>query len=344
MSDIQEQEEDFHIEKASKWTVYFLIDLRVLFIISYVYISVIYLISTTANSEANADINSMQLFNITSLPNHTNVKVSYIDDALLWSCRNLSVTKSYYKYLYIMLFTAFAVTMMFLVITKLTILFGNRAGISHLWKIAAVQYLRDSVQTIPCVRPVYITDPIAISAMNVISPDSVVRDHDSDNNPDLGLAKRYLNLLKKYESKRFFTDKVCNKSTSKSTEKQKLVSQITYFNRCRLVNIFISVIYMLIIVSLAFMSYDLHALSCIAETSDEFIDYDPFTNTVELRYSDNMKSFQQTIVFFILMFSLLYLLNAGSFYLCNSIIIKNMKPLVRIHFNDDQIQYDGTDV
>ena len=124
---IQEQEEDFHIKRASKWTVYLLVDLRIVFIISYVYISVLYLISTIANSEANTDINSMKLFNVTSQPNHTNVIaiVSYIDDALLWSCRNLSVTKDYYKGLYSMLFVAFAVTMIFLTITKLTIFFGN---------------------------------------------------------------------------------------------------------------------------------------------------------------------------------------------------------------------------
>ena len=138
----QDQEEEFQIDKASKWTVYFLIDLRVLFIITYVYISVIYSISTTANSEANADVNSMILFNVTSQPNHTNVMVSHIDDALLWNCRKHSVTKEYYIGLYYMLLAAFTAILVMLTITKLAILIGNRRGISHLWKIAVVQYLQ----------------------------------------------------------------------------------------------------------------------------------------------------------------------------------------------------------
>ena len=342
---IQEQEEDFHIERASKWTVYFLVDLRIVFIISYVYISVLYLISTTANSEANADINSMKLFNVTSQPNHTNVIVTYIDDALLWSCRNLSVTKDYYKGLYSMLFAAFAVTMIFLTITKLTIFFGNRASISYLWKIAVVQYLQKP--TIQHLRSIY-RDAIKRDLDG--NPDVRSRngrDPDHDDDPDVRLAEESLNLIKTYKSKRSFTDKVCNKCSTndkhstnkesvctKCTVKQKAVSKVKFFDRIRMANLLISVILKLIIVPLAFMSYDLHALSCIVETTDEFINYDPLTNTVELRYSDNMKLFRYIILFGILLPSLLvFLINAVCFYLCNSIIINNMKPLVSAYFN-----------
>ena len=324
---IQEQEEDFHIERASKWTVYFLIDLRVVFIISYVYISVIYLISTTANSEANADVNSMQLFNITSQPNHTNVIVSHIDDALLWSCRNLSVTKSYYKGLYAMLFTAFTVIMIFLVITKLTILFGNRTDFvfSRLWKIAAVQHLQDVIPKIQH-PPLIVRDHNNVR--NVRNP---ARNHNNESeDPDIDVAEKCLDLLKKYESKKFHihTD---NKSINEDSENQKVVSVIQQFNWCRLGTLFISVILTLIIIPLAFMSYDLHALSCLVETSDEYIDYDSLTHTVELRYSDNMLLFRKTIIGFIILFSLLFLLNAGCFYLSNSIIINHMKLLVKKH-------------
>ena len=56
------------ITKASKWTIFFLIDLRAVFTIIYVYISVVNLISTTANSEATRDSNSMASFNVT--PEH----------------------------------------------------------------------------------------------------------------------------------------------------------------------------------------------------------------------------------------------------------------------------------
>ena len=135
---LQDAEENFHIDKVSKWTVYFLIDLRVLFIITYVYITVFRLISTNAHSEARDDVNSMELFNVTSHPNHTNATVSYIDDAVLWNCRKQSVTKKYYVGLYAMLLSTLAATVIFLVITKLAILFYNNNEINYLRKIAIV--------------------------------------------------------------------------------------------------------------------------------------------------------------------------------------------------------------
>jgi len=44
--------ENQKINKASKWTIFLLVDLRTVFIITYVFITVVNLISATANSEA----------------------------------------------------------------------------------------------------------------------------------------------------------------------------------------------------------------------------------------------------------------------------------------------------
>ena len=106
------------VEEYQKYSGYFLIDIKVTFIMTYVYISVINLISTTANNEANQDTESPLLFNVTSRPEHTSVSVESIDDATLWSCREQSSTSSYYVTLYWMLLATFSVTMLFYVVSK----------------------------------------------------------------------------------------------------------------------------------------------------------------------------------------------------------------------------------
>ena len=149
-------------------------------------------------------------------------------------------------------------------------------------------------------------------------------------------------MLKTYESKRFFSDKVCNECTNKEpiancpkcTKNEATISQVKRFNALRIIALLISVFLLPSTVFLAFTSYDLHALSCIVEPSEEFINYDPSTNTVELRYSDNILWFRRIIVGFIILFSLVLLINAGCFYLCNSIIINNLKPRVNIYLNE----------
>ena len=93
------------VDKASKWTVFILVDLKIVFIITFVYISVVNLISTTANNEASTDVNSNNTFTVTA--EHRNVNISFIDDAVLWNCRDHSETKRYYQVLYLMLIVSF---------------------------------------------------------------------------------------------------------------------------------------------------------------------------------------------------------------------------------------------
>ena len=133
-------------DKAAKWTIFLLVDLRVMFIITYVYVTVVNLISTTANSEASEDIYSTVLFNVTSQPNHTNVNVSSIDDAILWNCRDHSVTKHYYRGLYWMLISAFSGTILAFIFTKFTIVCGSEHGCPYLWRIAVIEYLQQKIK------------------------------------------------------------------------------------------------------------------------------------------------------------------------------------------------------
>jgi len=47
------------VRKYQKWTGYFLIDIKIIFIITYIYISMVNLISTTTNNEVNQDIQNL---------------------------------------------------------------------------------------------------------------------------------------------------------------------------------------------------------------------------------------------------------------------------------------------
>ena len=132
------------VDKVSKWTVFLLVDLKIVFIITFVYISVVNLISTTANNEASTDVNSNNTFTVTT--EHTNVNVSFIDDAVLWNCRDHSQTKRYYQVLYSMLIGSFGFALVTFTIVKLNILFSAIHGHTYLWHIAIVQSIRKEIQ------------------------------------------------------------------------------------------------------------------------------------------------------------------------------------------------------
>ena len=130
------------VDKASKWTAFFLVDLKIVFIITFVYVSVVNLVSTTANNEASTDVNSNSTFTVTT--KHGNVNVSFIDDAILWNCRDHSETKRYYQILYWMLIVSFGLALVTLTIVKWNILCNAMHGHTYLWYIAVVNCIRNS--------------------------------------------------------------------------------------------------------------------------------------------------------------------------------------------------------
>ena len=80
-----------NVDGKYPWTIYFLVDLKVVYIMTYAFITIVNLISSTANSEAFSDRNSMMLLNVSS--DYMNVNVTSINDAILWNCRRFSETK-----------------------------------------------------------------------------------------------------------------------------------------------------------------------------------------------------------------------------------------------------------
>ena len=136
------------VEKYQKWTGYFLVDIKIVFIITYVYITVVNLISTTANNEANQFAENPMEFNVTSRAEHTNVVVNYIDDAVLWNCREHSLTRNYYATLYWMLLTMFIVTLLFYSASKCLAMWNitSSDSLNDLWHIGILQELKERIK------------------------------------------------------------------------------------------------------------------------------------------------------------------------------------------------------
>ena len=150
-----------NISEKYSWTIYFLVDLKIVYILTYAYISIVNLISSTAKGEATSDTESLVLFNVTLFPEHRNVEVASISDAILWNCRNQSVTNHYYKFLYRVLIIIMSAALGGFLVSKLIALFTvsclckecsssccacifNDYGLTKLWHIAILEQLRDS--------------------------------------------------------------------------------------------------------------------------------------------------------------------------------------------------------
>ena len=268
MADAMELQND-KVDKASKWTIYFLVDLRVVFIITYVYISVVNLISTTANVQATTHAESTSTFNVTSHPSHINVSVSFIDDALLWNCRKQSETKVYYEGLYWMLVAAFIVTLLSLAIAKCVIIYGASHEDCYLRRIAIMQCLQDRQS-----------------------------------------SGRHGSQSFKQKCKEFLSE--CPDEYWRNM-------------LCRKMSLTLSVIIITTAMILGGLFYDLHLLSCILEPSEESIEYNTTTQTVELRFSDNLSHSQTAVGAISFFLGIAFLLNCFLFYYCTFWVVNGWK-------------------
>ena len=279
------------VQKASKWTTYFLIDLQIVFIITYVYISVNNLISTTANNEATDDTNSMTYFNVTSKFEHTNVEISFIDDAVLWNCRKHSVTKNYYKGLYWMLISAFFATLVAFTAAKLAILCGAKHGKPFLWQIAVMRNLQEEVQ-----------DQVSSTKYNI--EEANIR------------ALYYKTLLEiDYYKKR--------------DHKLRHNNSIDAYNFFRVMTLFISAICLPLVMWLSFLSYDLHPLSCISEPLEESIRYNKTSEEVHIDFSEGILNYQKVTTGIIIVLGTLLMVNMLCFFCFSYCIVHIFKKQVK---------------
>ena len=115
------------------------------YIITYAYITIVNVISSTANSEATDDKQSMMNFNVSD--KYTDVPVTGINDAILWNCREKSLSIFYYRSLYVMAIGALAAALVGFCLAKFfTICISSRKyALKLLWQIAGLQYLKDKM-------------------------------------------------------------------------------------------------------------------------------------------------------------------------------------------------------
>ena len=139
-----------NFDEKNKGTIKFLVDVKVVYIFTYIYVSVVNLISTTARTEALDDEDCNRTYNLSPLPEHTNVQVRLIGNAVLWSCRDESPTQYYYQLLYKMLFIVLAVALIGFFIAKLialmTVLCNTRYALNKLWHLAIISELIEKVK------------------------------------------------------------------------------------------------------------------------------------------------------------------------------------------------------
>ena len=139
-----------HAKDISKLSNFILIDIRVLFIVVSVYTTVAAVISTTAHNEATKDTTSERAFNITVQPEHADLIVREVSNAILWNCRQKSVTHSYYKALYFILFASFIAIMVVFIGARLSVMCGWRyrlgANLQNiLWRLVLVKRVKQLI-------------------------------------------------------------------------------------------------------------------------------------------------------------------------------------------------------
>ena len=290
------------------WTIYFLVDLKVVYIMTYAFITIVNLISSTANSEALSDRNSMMLLNVSS--KYMNVNVTSINDAILWNCRKFSETKSYYQFLYWMLLLALIVALTGFFAIKFIILitvsngFGYKCcscrystfkhGLTKLWHIAICQHLINPVSN-NCVK----------------GPDN----QGTSTREDQTSASKFANVE--------FYNNLFKKDIPDS-----IIDDIEEFggckNCCRSTIPYILLTLLVIILFLAYLSFDLHPLACITK-SEEHITYDHDKNAVELEFSDELSTYQTIAGYLCLGLGLIFLICVKIFFLCTKLVVNDMQ-------------------
>ena len=292
------------IDKAAKWTIFLLVDLRVVFIITYVYVSVVNLISTTANSEASEDIHSTKLFNVTSQLEHTNVNVSFIDDAILWNCRDHSATKHYYRGLYWMLISAFLGTIGVFLFTKIIITCGSTHGLLYLWRLAIIEYLQQ--QNLMKLEGNKKSELIETCKKLLNENDPLKEVEDNNNNANINCLKCY----------RYF----------------------------RVACLFLSIAVLVTGIVLTFLFYDLHPLSCIHGQREQYYDYEEKSGSVKISFSNGILLTQMAVAGILPVLALVFILNALAFYFCSIHIIVIFTEHVKQKLSIDQDVTDGSAV
>ena len=247
-------------EELSRLANFILIDIRLIFIIVSVYITISTAITTTANNEAANDTSGNRDFNVSSRSDHQNLQVSHVTNAVLWNCREKSVTNQYYKVLYGLLFTAFSLILLVFIVTRLSVLCGNiseeLANLKQaLWRIQLLKYMRKQV-------------------------------------------KRYKNELDKlykqeelfdWFSKEWIRNHHIGNEESTRHHKKINVSKIHF---SMLIIPFFEALFLIVALPFMLTTYDLNPIGCLVGPDEDAIEYDNVTGKVHLQFTVSVLNYQ----------------------------------------------------
>lgn len=283
---------------ASKYplTIYFLIDVRVVYILTFAYITAVNLISSTASIHASADKSKTTQFDVSS--KYMNVNVTSINDAVLWNCRKLSPNSNYYKSLYKTMIITMAVLLAGYFLIKVFALlvisnnFGCKCckscrdsslkhGLTKLWHMAIHQKLVDLLSR---------------------SQKAGTEKYSSND------AVAYDKLL----------DEKIRSDIAKKVNK--------WNNCCRLIIPYILLFLLVAILCMAYLSFDLHPLACILEPEEELITYKE--NSVELKFSFSLLIFQKVVAIIVFCLAIGFAICLRLFFYFTKEIIDNLKQHV----------------
>ena len=251
-------------QELSRLANFMLIDIRLIFIIVSVYITIGTAITTAANNEAANDTNGNRTFDVTSRSEHQNVLVSQVTNSVLWNCREKSLTKEYYRALYGLLFSTFTLIMLVFIVTRSSVLCANlQQGADRLkkalWRIQLVKYLRKRIKQ------------HAKENEDKVDADEQEKFFKS--------FSEELDLERKHES-------------IGGTGRTRLTAKVPKVHGSILIIPFFEALFLVLALPFMLTTYDLNPMGCLAGPDEDAIEYNNVTGKVHLQFKQSVLNYQ----------------------------------------------------
>ena len=248
-------------QELSRLANFMLIDIRLIFIIVSVYITIGTAITTAANNEAANDTNGNGTFDLTSRSEHQNVLVSQVTNSVLWNCREKSLTKQYYRALYGLLFSTFTLIMLVFIITRSSVLFANlQQGTDRLknalWRIQLLKHLRKRI-----------------------------KQHTKGNKDSDGQEIFFKSFSEELDLER-------KPESIGGADKTRLSTKVPKIHGSILIIPFFEALFLVLALPFMLTTYDLNPMGCLAGPDEDAIEYNNVTGKVHLQFKQSVLNYQ----------------------------------------------------
>ena len=319
------------------WTIYFLVDLKVVYIITFGLITIINLISSTASIHAFTDKSSMTPFNVSS--KYMNVNVTSINDPILWNCRQFSEMNDSYQFLYWMVIIVLIVIMIILFLIKfISLIVVNsgcgfkyctymgstfKHGLTKLWYIAIHKYLIDSIiltQTSSASQAPHDQVPNKTITEEVSQGGSQEISQEGSQEVSQEISQEGSQEVSKEISQ---DDINSYDKMLKEDMPDDVIKTLSYKNYCRSIIPYILLFLSIAIMCLVYFSFDLHPLACLVEPDEELITYED--SKVELKFSTSLLYYQKIGGILVFCLGIIFLIVVRLFFYCTEQVVKELR-------------------